>query len=224
MSTLLAAAAFTTLALAEPQVSTQADPPKPSEHRWRLHADLSPAQLQSQTRVGYHSRSWVLGLPGSFSIGFGHTLGRYVLMGTRVGAELRHHDYAGRIGDQAVGSRSVNGSASLLPYVELRPLPDRRVQPFGLLEGGITLAGLRRISETGFTSFPGRSFQINPSVAGRVGLHAFVLPRLSIDADVGVRRYWSFEWTCWPQSSPVPAEDQALRLQVAATVGISGWW
>lgn len=220
MSTIITAA-LVTFALATPQASPQAEP---SELRWRLHADVSPVRMTSQSRGGYGSRSWDLGVPGELSIGFGHTLGRYVLVGTRVLAELRQHSGHGNIGGQDWSSSSVFGGGALLPYAEVRPLPDQRVQPFGLVEGGVGMYGMRRYSETGFTSEPHRSFQINPTVGGRVGLHAFVRPRLSIDADLGLRRYWSFGWSASPATKPIDAASQERRLQLAATVGLSAWW
>jgi hypothetical protein len=225
MSTLLAAAAFTTFALAEPQVSPRADPPEPSEHRWRLHAEVSPIQMTSSTRVGFGSRAWSLGLPDNLSIGFGRALGRYVLIGARVGGELRQLSGHGRIGDTAWRSSSVTGGGWLLPYFEVRPLPALRVQPFGLVEGGVRLHGMRRYEESAIVIEPHRSFQIMPMVGGRVGLHAFVLPRLSVDADLGLRRHWSFEWSASPATNPSDASSpQPTNVQIAATVGLSGWW
>lgn len=224
MSTLLAAAAFTTFALAEPQVSPQADPPTPSEHRWRLHAEVSPLQMVSSTRVGFSSRACSLGIPGDVSIGFGRALGRYVLIGARVGGEVRQHGGRGHIGDTAWRSSTVTGGGWLLPYVEVRPLPDLRVQPFGLVEGGVRLHGMRRHQESEIVIEPHCLFQIDPVVGGRVGLHAFVLPRLSIDADLGLRRHWSFEWSASPATKPSDASSQPTNVQLAATVGLSGWW
>jgi len=230
MSVLLTAsfAVLSTLALAEPGASTRVepvDPPEPFEHRWRLHAETSPLQMTSSTRVGFGSRAWSLGLPGDVSIGFGRTLGRHVLIGARAGAEVRQLGIQGRIGDTPWRSSSVTGGGWLLPYVEVRPLPGLRVQPFGAVEGGVRLHGLRRYDQSVVVSEPNRSFQIMPIVGGRVGLHAFVLPRLSIDADLGLRRHWSFEWSASPATSPSDASPpQPVNVQIAATVGISGWW
>jgi hypothetical protein len=224
MLTLLVAA-FTTFALAKPQVSTQEALREPSEHRWRLHAEVSPLRMASSTRAGFSSRSWSAGIPGELSIGFGHMLGRYVLIGARVGGEVRQHSSRGHIGDTTWRSSSVGGGGWLLPYVEVRPLPDLRVQPFGLVEGGVRLHGLRRYDQSGILSEPHRSFQIDPMVGGRVGLHAFVLPRLSIDADLGLRRHWSFGWSASPAMNPSDASStQPTNVQIAATVGLSGWW
>jgi hypothetical protein len=225
MPTLLTAV-FITLALSEPEPkgSTPEDPPKPSEHRWRLHADISPAHVFSRSNETFASRSWVLGIPGTLSIGFGRMLGRNVMVGTRIGGELRRFTSDSQLGGEPWNMRSVAGRGWLSPYVEVRPLPDQRVQPFGLVEGGIGLAAMRHRSEGPVTVEPHRSFGIDAAVGGRVGLHAFVLPRLSIDADLGVRRQWSFDWRASPARSPADDPAQPLELQLAATVGLSGWW
>jgi hypothetical protein len=218
------AAAFITLALAEPDVATAKPPPKPSEHHWRLHADISPVRMFSRSNEVFTSRSWLLAIPGSFSIGFGHTLGRHVMLGTRVAADLHRFSSDGQLGGEPWRHHEVGGGGMLLPYVEVRPLPDWRVQPFGLVEGGVGASGTRRRSEVGPAAEPHRATSIAASVGGRVGLHAFVLPRLSIDADLGVRRRWSFDWRASPAIDPSDVENRPLDLQVAATVGLSGWW
>lgn len=222
----LLATAFITLALSEPDVAASAPPPKPSEHRWRLHADISPARMHLRSDELSTSRTWILGLPGAFSLGFGHTAGRYLMIGTRIGGELRQYAFDGQLGGEPLRTRHVSGGASLLPYVELRPLPDRRVQPFGLVEGGIGFFGMRRHTDGSglVVTEPHRSSSIDVSVGGRVGLHAFVLPRLSIDADLGLRRRWSFEWRAYPAVNPSDVEERPLDLQLTATVGLSGWW
>ena len=210
--------------LSEPRAITREDPPKPSEPRWRLHAEISPVRMLSQTSPTFVARSWNVGIPGAFSIGFGRMLGRYVMVGTRVGAEMAHRTSTSYFEDVSMHHRFVTASGWLQPYVELRPLPDRRVQPFGLVEGGLAIHGTRHHVDEPLAVWPRRSFTLDPLLGARVGLHAFVLPRLSIDADLGVRRFWDFTWQGSPAQRPSDAQDHELEVQLAATVGISGWW
>lgn len=103
-------------------------------------------------------------------------------------------------------------------------MPELRVQPFGLVEGGVGISGRRTRSTGPLTLEPHRVLSVEPRVGGRVGLHAFVLPRLSVDADLGLLRRWSYQWRASPAIRPTPGETQPTRLQLTGTVGLSGWW
>jgi hypothetical protein len=214
-------------ALAGPEASphlTPEDPPAPSEHRWRLHAETAPARLSLRSTEASRSHTFDLDVPGMVSIGFGRMLGHYAMVGARFGGRAGRSTLDGRIGNGPWRMHTAQGSGWLAPYVELRPLPDRRVQPFGLVEGSVGLFGLRRVTEAGPATEPHRSFSITASAGGRAGLHAFVLPRLSVDADLGLSRLWWFTWQASPARSPAEETPRPRNLQLAATLGLSGWW
>ncbi len=221
MTTVFTAALM--FALAGPTVGPKA-PPSPSEHRWRLHAEITPLTLQSETYGGTRAQRWSLTAPGRTTIGFGRALGPYVLLGARLGAELGHSYSSTVLGNQRVKQRWAWGAGSIMPYVELRPLPERRVQPFALVEGGVAISGSRQRTSSDDSLSPSRGRTISPSVGGRLGLHAFVLPRLSIDADVGLRRLWAFHSSSPPLPGDGAESEQPLRLTFAGTLGLSGWW
>ena len=144
-----------------------------------------------------------------------------VVIGLRLGASTSSN------GTTASGlAPSSNAfSLGLAPYVEWRPVPDATVQPFVAVEGGVAYGYSRqRVLTTLF-----RTHRVTPSVGARVGAHAFVLPRLSIDVGFGVAHAWSI---------PVPRSQsqsigyltvsqehtKARSVQVAASLGISGWF
>ncbi|MEM9462042.1 MAG: hypothetical protein AAGF11_48235 [Myxococcota bacterium] len=56
-----------------------------------------------------------------------------------------------------------------------------------------------------------------------MGLHAFVRPRLSVDADLGLQRRWTYRWQASPAVSVTADDPQPVQLQLAATLGLSGW-
>jgi hypothetical protein len=197
--------------VAMPFLALLADP-APDAHRFRIHADVQPVGVLLHGRPGYRNTEADLGLPGSAaSLGFGFAPHPMVLVGARLRGSLRVTHSEAVDADQ----RSVGGSIGLLPYVEVRPLPHLRVQPFVLVEGGVAYEGWR------FRTTPyGRATdqQLTPSVGTRVGMHAFVLPRVSIDADVGVGHQWTGSfgrgvsrnwWSAWT---------------VTGTFGVSGWF
>lgn len=216
------------LSLADPSASTPepADAPDRSELRWRLHAEASFARGFFLRHDGGFTRTLSAGIPGVFALGFGRAIGDgHVVVGTRASGLVEHTGVDGAFGGEPWVTRTVRGGGSLLPYVEVRPLPRLRVQPFVLVEGGVGLyAARRRTLEGVVSSMPGCSLTVTPTVGGRGGLHAFVRPRLSIDADVGVRREWRFQWMRDPTAGPEDLGEQALRMHVAGTVGLSGWW
>lgn len=214
-------------ALTGPTAPPPESSPDPSTHRWRLHVDATPAFMRSIRQDGAVTfRRWRLGLPGAVSIGFGRVLGRYVTVGTRLGGYVDRS--ASRVSGLSTLAdtrvRTVAGGGSLAPYAEIRPMPALRIQPFGLVEGGVEISGVRRRSSGPLVLQPERTLRVKPSVGGRVGMHAFVRPRLSIDADLGLQRYWIYEWRASPAIGPDSSAAQPTRLTLAATVGLSGWW
>ncbi|MCX4246503.1 hypothetical protein [Paraliomyxa miuraensis] len=212
-----------TLVLAGVPSPAAPDPPSPDRLRWRLHAEITPVELFSRSAEGFNTRTWSFSFPGTTSIGFGRALGPYILVGTRIAGELRRNATESVLGLEPQENRLVYGGGSLMPYVEVRPLPDARVQPFGLVEGGVGIYGTRRRTILGLESHPNWTLEVVPALGGRFGLHAFVLPRLSIDADVGLQRGWLVQ----RRSPPLPAAadaSQFLRLTLVGTLGLSGWW
>ena len=193
-----------------PFIALLADAPTPDSHRWRIHADLQPLQLQINPTPMYESTQLHLAIPGSSaSLGLGFAPHRMLLVGTRLSASFARN--ASRAWDYWRNE----GSVGLFPYLEVRPLPHLRVQPFVLAEGGVNY-GLHRDSGPYPTGV--LTHVISPRVNGRVGMHAFVLPRVSIDADVGFGHSWMFV------AGAGQSHLSTTQWLVTGTIGVSGWF
>ena len=108
--------------------------------------------------------------------------------------------------------RSSSLALNLSPYLEVRPLPELRVQPYVMVEGTVGY-GVTRMELT--SNSTNRS--INVGGGGRVGMHAFLVPRVSLDADIGA-------WFSHRRIVDAPAFTSSRAVGLSARVGLSVWW
>ncbi len=202
----------------------QADP---ESHRFRLHGDLSLANvdLSSYEEPLRPTHAWRLAKP-SLGLGFGAKIEPWLWLGASVSgsAESRARrtitlGYDAEEESVELVAQSTTQATTLQlgldPYVEVRPTPSRRVQPFVLAHAGLGYSRWRATTD-GRRGDPNHG--LSGRVGGRVGLHAFVLPRLSVDADVGVAHAWNYRRS---RDQLVPS---SRGVQLSGRIGISGWW
>lgn len=184
----------------------------PSTHRLRIHGDLTlvDGQLDSYDGALHRIRRWSFGQP-NVGLGVGGQIVPWLWLGGRVTGAARTDYY--NIPEAGPGRRGTTFHLGLDPYVEVRPMPSRTIQPFVMAHAGIRYVEHRfTYDESTVHKFKNLAAQ----VGGRIGLHAFVLPRLSVDADVGVKHGWDLPAFQNPGNS--------TNLHLTGRLGISGWW
>lgn len=202
--------ALVTLLVLAPSTSTPTvPPPEPPRLRVQLEHGLlaythtwAPDSLATSDGVGF-GRAQGLGL------GLGYVVNRNLVIGATLSLGLART--RGEIPEYDIVMRLSQFEASLRPHVEYVFLPDRRVRPFVLARVGATLV----TTVEGFGSAYEPYTRVRPSVGGGVGVHAFVLPRLSVHVlaslDYGV-------------DLEVEAKNVgAMQVAFGGTVGLSLW-
>ncbi|MEM6995495.1 MAG: hypothetical protein AAF721_33605 [Myxococcota bacterium] len=206
-----------------------ATPPEPTpEPRWRVHAEVEPIAIRPPRRSLGVRESLSVHTADGLAMGVGFVPHRVLVLGAYAGFGATTGLGAAARGDVARRSAEID----LHPYLELRPLPESRVQPFVAAQGG---AGYRiDTSQVGKTK--ARAHTVLARAGGRAGLHAFVLPRLSVDVGFSVMRTWSVPW---PTRVPVLVPPSfgfdtdtigtfqrrpTQWVRIAATLGVSGWF
>lgn len=203
--------ALVTLLAFAPSTSTPAAPPVDPPPRLRVQLEhgllaythtWAPDSLATSDGVGF-GRAQGLGL------GLGYVVNRNLVIGATLSLGLSRT--RGEIPEHDIVMRLSQFEASLRPHVEYVFLPDRRVRPFVLARVGATLV----TSVQGFGSSYEPYTRVRPQVGGGVGVHAFVLPRLSVHVlaslDYGV-------------DLEVEAKNVgAMQVAFGGTVGLSLW-
>lgn len=183
----------------------------PAKHRLRVHGETQLMQGEVRFFGSDRTQKFTL-LQPSLALGLGYAVVPWVVVGARVGGSVKVENDGPRN-----WVRESRFEVSFVPYVEVRPLPRRRVQPFVLAEAGTGYSDHRLDEASAGWTRSRRSRQLSPRVGARVGLHAFVLPRLSIDADVGVMHAWDHVLCDRPRLF-------ARTLRLGASAGVSGWF
>jgi hypothetical protein len=181
----------------------------PSTHRLRLHADVTPLSGSIRLREGgLRNRSISFGR-SSIGLGVGGRITPWLWLGGRLSGSG-----GGSILDLTTGGtwRSSAYSIAFSPYAELRPLPGRLVQPYIMAQAHLGYSASR-------TNLLEPTVRRSRSLGGggAIGVHAFVLPRVSLDTDVGA----SFLRRTVLRDPHAPV---ARSVGLAARVGVSVWW
>jgi len=200
---------------ATPLLALLADASTPDSHRLRIHADMQPLTVRIHESDSGRSTGIHLGAPGWVSLGFGVAPHPAVVVGARFGGSFgaTKSEYT-----QGGTTRVRGGDVGVSPYVELRPAPALRVQPFVALEGSVSYSVTHHDVKTPTLRLENEHRGVGAGMKARIGMHAFVLPRLSIDADLGGGPAWS--WIVRPS----PVRPSTRSWLVSATIGVSGWF
>lgn len=185
----------------------------PSAHRFRLHGDASlfDGRFTSYAGSSVRTRVWQFARP-SLGLGVGGRIVPWLWIGARVTAN-GGRQYSRGLGLGTGVHRYGAFEVGVDPYVEVRPLPARKVQPFVMGHAGFTYQE-SRARDVAAVRYRG----LVPRGGVRVGMHWFVLPRLSVDADVGVEHAWRY----------VRGQDTYAHasntVSLSGRLGVSGWW
>jgi hypothetical protein len=198
-----------------PLLALLADAPTPDTHRLRIHVDMRPLTVRIYESDSGRSSGVHLGVPGWVSLGFGVAPHPAVVVGARFGGSFNasKSEYV-----QGGSTRMRGGDISVSPYVELRPAPALRVQPFVALDGSVSYSVTHHDVNTPTVRLEDEHHGVGAGMNARIGMHAFVLPRLSIDADLGGGPGWS--WIVCPR----PVRPSTRSWHMSATLGVSGWF
>lgn len=195
------------------------DPVTPDPDRaLRLHVDAPIVRVVGTGSSGPRVSEFRAFDAGPPSLGFGYQVHPVVAIGARVSP------WFSKLSPTMTLSHQLRRTSLVVePYVELRSLPKARVQPFAAVGIGAEFEWLRG----SVTPIEFRRVTYRPRVSGRVGVRAFVHPRVSLEADLAVlhtstRRPPPYDVDL---GSSWVAQSRALRsFSGALNVGASVWF
>ncbi|MEM6291980.1 MAG: hypothetical protein AAGA54_11970 [Myxococcota bacterium] len=147
------------------------------DRRIRVHLDAALVRIAGEPTAVRRVSEYRAFDAGPLSFGLGYQLLPVLSVGARVSPS-----FSGLEPNFVFGGRIRRNSVLVEPYAELRSLPKARVQPFVAFGAGVQF-------DWTMGTLPDRQFRhrgFRKRFTGRVGVRGFVLPRLSLEADVAL--------------------------------------
>lgn len=166
----------------------------------------------------------------NFGVGLGYGITDGLVVGAKLGLGFTHQQL---VQDQPIdGPDQLNRNLQWLlrPYVEYAFIPGGRFRPFVFVHGGV--GGGRDVNtETGDAAGKLISHTLLGTVGGGGGLHAFIVPQVSVDLFAEVDHYFAQTRTRIldengepPPMSPEPEYLRAYQqTDLSLLVGLSLW-
>jgi hypothetical protein len=196
-----------------------------SHYKEWFEDDVDPMEVEDvQNRVG-------LGVgQQNFGVGLGYGITDGLVVGAKLGLGFNHVQL---VNDDPIDAPDQIGRSltwMFRPYVEYAFIPGGRFRPFVFVHGGV--GGTRTLgTDTGDMAGKVINHTLLGTIGGGGGLHAFIVPQVSVDVFLEVDHYFAQDRTRILDENgdppPMSLEPEYLRAyqqtDVGALVGLSLW-